>query len=67
MTKEETENKNCCTPKGQIKRYKDCVGCDRKPSDNFKHCNHHHELTDKHEIVDFGNGEFVANKEAIPL
>jgi hypothetical protein len=21
----------CCTPKGQVKRYVDCVGCDRKP------------------------------------
>ena len=30
-------------------------------------CNHHHPLDDKHEIVDFGDGEFVANKEAIPL
>ena len=26
------ENKHeCCTPEGQIKRYVDCVGCDRKP------------------------------------
>jgi hypothetical protein len=33
----------------------------------FKGCNHHHELTDQHEIVDFGDGEFVANKQAIPL
>lgn len=32
-----------------------------------KSVNHHHELTDKHEIVDFGDGGFVANKEAIPL
>lgn len=21
----------CCTPEGQIKRYVDCIGCDRKP------------------------------------
>ena len=21
----------CCTPNGQIKRYKDCIGCDRNP------------------------------------
>jgi len=21
----------CCTPKGQIKRYVNCIGCDRKP------------------------------------
>lgn len=33
----------------------------------YKYCNHHHELTNGHEIVDFGDGEFVANKKAIPL
>lgn len=38
-----------------------------KPSDKYKYCNHHHELTDKHQLVDFGDGDFVANKEAIPL
>lgn len=38
-----------------------------KSSDKYKYCNHHHELTDKHQLVDFGDGEFVANKEAIPL
>lgn len=38
-----------------------------KPSTKYRHCNHHHELTDQHEIVDFGDGEFVANKQAIPL
>jgi hypothetical protein len=37
------------------------------PTDKYRYCNHHHELTDQHEIVDFGNGEFVANKVAIPL
>lgn len=40
---------------------------EQKGTDKYKHCNHHHELTDKHEIVDFGDGEFVANKDAIPL
>jgi hypothetical protein len=29
--KEEPKQENCCTPVGQIKRYVDCVGCDRKP------------------------------------
>ena len=29
--------------------------------------NHFHEIGDSHELVDFGDGEFVANKEAIPL
>jgi hypothetical protein len=38
-----------------------------KSTDKYKHCNHHHELTEEHEIVDFGDGEFVANKKAIPL
>lgn len=38
-----------------------------KPTDKYKYCNHHHELTDQHEIVDFGDGDFVANKKAIPL
>jgi hypothetical protein len=30
-------------------------------------CNHHHEITKDHEMVDFGEGPFVANKKAIPL
>ena len=38
-----------------------------EPTEKYKHCNHHHELGDRHEIVDFGDGEFVANKEAIPM
>jgi len=28
---QETLEENCCTPVGQIKRYVDCKGCDRKP------------------------------------
>ena len=36
-------------------------------TDKYKHFNHHHELTDEHEFVDFGTGEFIANKKAIPL
>ena len=30
-SKEEPKQENCCTPVGQIKRYVDCVGCDRIP------------------------------------
>jgi hypothetical protein len=30
MNKEKLKE-NCCTPEGQIKRYIDCKGCDRKP------------------------------------
>ena len=26
-----TKQENCCTPIGQIKRYVDCKGCDKKP------------------------------------
>lgn len=37
------------------------------PNDKYKYCNHHHELTEQYEIVDFGDGNFVANKKAIPL
>ena len=29
--KEEPKQDNCCTPVGQIKRYIDCKGCNRKP------------------------------------
>lgn len=38
-----------------------------KPTDKYRHCNHYHELTKKHEIVDFWDWEFVANKDWIPL
>ena len=36
-------------------------------TEKYKHCNHHHELTENHRIIDFGDGKFVANKAAIPL
>ena len=41
-------------------------------SNKFKSCpfkgfNHYHELTDTQELVNFGTGEFVADKERIPL
>jgi hypothetical protein len=32
----ETKQENCCTPIGQIKRYVDCKGCDRKPKEETK-------------------------------
>lgn len=38
-----------------------------KPSLEFVRCNHHHELSDNYEVVDFGDGEFVANKQAVPI
>lgn len=40
---------------------------DKMLTDKYKGYNHHHELTAQHELVDFGSGEFVANKQAIPL
>jgi hypothetical protein len=36
IPKEEPKQENCCTPAGQIKRYVDCVGCDRKPKQMSK-------------------------------
>lgn len=33
----------------------------------MKDCNHHHKITKNHTIVDYGDGKFVANNEAIPL
>lgn len=38
-----------------------------KPTEQYASCNHHHELTDRHQVVDFGDGEFVANKDGVPL
>ena len=39
----------------------------KRPTKKYKYCNHHHEISDNHKLVDFGDGKFVANKEAIPL
>ncbi len=36
-------------------------------TDKYKYCNHHHELTENHELVTIGSATFVANREAIPL
>jgi hypothetical protein len=36
IPQEEPKQENCCTPAGQIKRYVDCVGCDRKPKEMSK-------------------------------
>jgi len=33
----------------------------------LKESNHHHELTENHIVVNLGSGDFVANKEALPL
>jgi len=36
IPQEESKQLNCCTPVNQIKRYVDCVGCDRKPKQMSK-------------------------------
>ena len=36
-------------------------------TEKYKFCNHYHKLGDNHEIVDFGDGKFVANKDAVSL
>jgi len=33
----------------------------------YKFCNHHHKIDKNHTVVDFSDGKFVANNEAIPL
>ena len=38
-----------------------------KPTNKYRYCNHHHTLDKNYEIVNFGDGKFVANKEAIPI
>ena len=38
-----------------------------KETDKYKHFNHHHEMTEEQELVDFGTGQFVADKKMIPL
>lgn len=37
------------------------------PSKKYAWCNHYHELTDSHSIVEIGGSKFVANKKAVPL
>jgi hypothetical protein len=38
-----------------------------KETDKYNYCNHYHELTEDQKIVDFGTGNFVADREMIPL
>ncbi len=38
-----------------------------KQSDKYKYCNHHHEIDETYEVVNFGDDEFVANKDGIAL
>jgi hypothetical protein len=46
IPKEEPKQENCCTPVGQIKRYVDCVGCDRKPKQHVEFINNNIEEFD---------------------
>lgn len=36
IAQEKPKQEKCCTPAGQIKRYVDCVGCDKKPKQMSK-------------------------------
>lgn len=36
-------------------------------TDKYRYCNHHHEPTANHCVLDFGDGPFIANIEAAPL
>ena len=38
-----------------------------KSTKKYEFCNHHHKITKKQKIVEFGSGKFVADKIAIPL
>lgn len=38
-----------------------------KSTEKYLYCNHHHEIGNNHSVIDFGDGEFVVNNEAIPL
>jgi hypothetical protein len=38
-----------------------------KPTDQYKYCNHHHVPTKDHVMVDFGDGSFIANRDAVAL
>jgi len=66
---------------GQVVPSVDCTECDFHdlviltgfPNNPYqgktygKNCNHHHELTEEQEIVDFGTGEFVADRKRVAL
>ena len=36
-------------------------------TDKYEHFNHYHELKEGQEFIDLGTGEFIADKERIPL
>jgi hypothetical protein len=50
IPQEKPKQENCCTPIGQIKRYVDCVGCDKKPKQMSKET-----------AVDYLFNELIAN------
>ena len=62
IPKEEPKQENCCTPIGQIKRYTDCVGCDKKPKQErvcncgLKESEHNvrHPFIPKQETLEYG-------------
>lgn len=36
-------------------------------TDKYVHMNHFHEIDDDHQVVDFGDGAFIANNDAVLL
>jgi hypothetical protein len=55
IPQEEPKQENCCTPIGQIKRYVDCVGCDKKPKEPYffyEELKKHFENTQKDKLLE---------------
>ncbi|MCK5236914.1 MAG: hypothetical protein KAR06_08010 [Deltaproteobacteria bacterium] len=61
-----------CIPLREDQTCQACYGdyvseLEPRPTDKYKHMNHHHKLTPEQEIVDLGTGPFVADKPMLPL
>jgi len=68
---EEPKQENCCTPESQIKRYVDCVGCDRKPKEMSKptaldlYEKEINSLIERYEEKEISKREFITMKHNI--
>jgi hypothetical protein len=68
IPQEEPKQENCCTPAGQIKRYVDCVGCDKKPKQMSKptaldlYEKEINSLIEKYESKEISKREFITMK-----
>jgi len=62
------EQHDCCTPANQIKRYVDCIGCDRKPKQMSKptaldlYEKEINSLIEKYEAKEISKREFITMK-----